>query len=426
MKTIGAGSKSKVRIDSIKIANTKLIYSKIKQENNTMEPLMISNKDRQNNTITKFEGFDFLRAIFSIVIVAYKTKIFYLPKIVLASGFTYALSDYILSGMLGALAVPTFFQISLFIFYLKSENSGLKYFIQKRLPRLLSLYLFWVILITTFDVIFVDKFSAIKGVNSLKSLILFVVSGHDTPYFFFFSLVFTTIITEILIIIFARVKKASKKFAILYCLLFLSSVLVFTFSAVDPIIGHMEIQSNFLKNLNNLTHWDYNPLNFLPYIFTAVIAAQEYNEEKLRQVTFLKRKCCLLLALTLLFFALEWNLTSNYFLIQVDQSPLDHYMRLSLVFGSWLLLYLSLLIKSKAPTIVQFLSKCSLGIYGFHVFFIFKGHLFWGEKSFFSYWFQTVAIFQICVAFLVTLVGAIALTLLFKRVEILKAFVWGN
>lgn len=63
----------------------------------------------------KFEGFLLLRAIFSIAVVAYKTKIFSIPKILIPSSLTYSLSDYVLSGMVGAIAVPVFLQISLFI-----------------------------------------------------------------------------------------------------------------------------------------------------------------------------------------------------------------------------------------------------------------------------------------------------------------------
>ena len=76
--------------------------------------------------VQKFEGFDFLRAIFAIAIVAYKTKIFNIPEIIVENSWTYALSQYILSGMFGALAVPVFFQISLFLFYYKSTNSGIE------------------------------------------------------------------------------------------------------------------------------------------------------------------------------------------------------------------------------------------------------------------------------------------------------------
>jgi peptidoglycan/LPS O-acetylase OafA/YrhL len=81
--------------------------------------------DATNNT-QRFEGFDFLRAIFAIAVVAYKTRILHVPEILISNSWTYGLSAYILSGMVGALAVPVFFQISLFLFYYKSLNGNIK------------------------------------------------------------------------------------------------------------------------------------------------------------------------------------------------------------------------------------------------------------------------------------------------------------
>ena len=132
----------------------------------------------------KFEGFDILRAIFSIAIVAYKTNFFYVPEILVSNDLTYALSAYVFSGMVGALAVPVFLQISLFLFYYKSEKTGFSYFIRKRLPRLILLYLFWVGLITIFDIFFVGGLEAVKGAaSSLKAFLEFIVSGNSTPIF---------------------------------------------------------------------------------------------------------------------------------------------------------------------------------------------------------------------------------------------------
>jgi len=55
--------------------------------------LMIDNQTKSR--VQQFEGFDFLRAIFAIAIVAYKTKIFNIPEILIANNWTYALSQYI-------------------------------------------------------------------------------------------------------------------------------------------------------------------------------------------------------------------------------------------------------------------------------------------------------------------------------------------
>jgi hypothetical protein len=373
----------------------------------------------------KFEGFDFLRTICVIAIVAYKTRIFYIPEILIPSSFTYALSAYVLSGMIGALAVPVFLQMSLFLFYLKSEKTGLRYFIQKRLPRVISLYIFWVGSITVFEILSGGGFESIRGTTlSLKSFVQFIVSGNSTPYFFFFSLIFVTVLAEVLVLVFGRLENPPTKTTVSYYLLFLSSILIFGFSIIDPIINYTGIQIPLLNLLNNLTHWDYNPVNFLPYVFTAAITAQEYNEGQLERITkSLKQKLYFLLFLTAAFFTLEWTLTSKRLLIQVDQAPLDHYMRLSLVFGSWLLLYLALLSKRKIPAIIRFISGCSLGIYGFHVFFIFRRPLIFDNIIFMDNIYQAAPVLGIVAAFTVTLVGSIALTLLARQINFLRKFV---
>jgi len=376
----------------------------------------------------KFEGFDFFRGLFPLAIVAYKTKLFYLPAIIIPSTFTYQLSDYVLSGMIGALAVPVFFQISLFLFYYKSEKTGFSYFIQKRLPRLISLYLFWVGTVTIFDILFAGGIEQIRrATSSLKTFIEFIVSGNSTPYFFFFSLILLTTLAQILIQLFSKIEKTSIKINISYFLLFVTSLFIFTFSAIEPIMNATGIQSSLLNLLNNIARWDYTPVNFLPYIFTSAITVQEYKQGKLEKVTkSLKIKLYILLALTLIFFALEWILTSKGLLIQVDQAPLDHYLRVSLIFGSWLLLYLGIILKPTIPPVIKFLSECSLGIYGFHVFFIFKRSyrvLSLSSIPVLSDLFQAVPALEIIIDFLVVLLGSIALTLLAKKSKILKRFV---
>jgi hypothetical protein len=86
----------------------------------------------------KFEGFDFLRAIFSLAIVADHTGLFSLATIYgtsTATNLLYANFSYI--------AVPAFLQISLFLFQLKSSRVVFKTFFQSRIAKLIYLYLFW-------------------------------------------------------------------------------------------------------------------------------------------------------------------------------------------------------------------------------------------------------------------------------------------
>lgn len=380
----------------------------------------------------KFEGFDFLRAVFTIAIIAYKTDLFYLPDLIMKSHLAYAFSAYALSGMVGAIAVPVFLQMSLFLFYYKSEKEGFSYFLKKRLPRLISLYLFWVGLITAFDVLLVGGTGTLRAAtSSLKSFVEFVVSGNSTPYFFFFSLIFVTILAGTLALLLSSFKKtlsqraiAVNTIAINYLFLLASLIVLLTFSLLDLITRHTEVQTPLLNFFNDLAHWDYTPFNFVPYVFTTAITAQQYKHGRLERVTKpIRLKLYLLLFLTIVFFILEIALTNNKFLIQVDQAPLDHYLRASLVFGSWFLLYAALLSKQKIPAIIRFISKCSLGIYGFHVFFTFGGIFALSKIPLLSNLFERLPVLEVFAAFTFTLFGSIALTLLFRRSRKLKRFV---
>ncbi|NJM74985.1 MAG: hypothetical protein HC852_03425 [Acaryochloridaceae cyanobacterium RU_4_10] len=232
-----------------------------------------------------------------------------------------------------------------------------------------------------------------------------------------------TICSEILFL-FRDSRRQLQENRLSYYLLGISCLWVFSCSTLDPIINQISAQYSFLKAINSLIKWDYNPLNFLPYVFTAAITAQEYNDGKLQTFNkFVKQKILYLAALALIFFALEWTLTSNRLLIQVDQAPLDHYMRLSLLFGSWSLLYIALLSKTRVPAMIKLVSNLSLGIYGFHVFFIFKKPMSFEGIPFLKNVFQNFPALQILAAFLITLLGSMALAFIFGKIKLTKKWV---
>lgn len=360
-----------------------------------------------NKQSQKLEGFDFLRAFFSIAIVALHSNLFSLK------GLGSLFIAKTLAADVAYLAVPVFFQISLFLFYIKSEKLGSSYFIQKRLPKLISLYLFWVTSKIVFDILFSGKSEPLKNSTaSFKGFIEFIISGGSSPLFFFFSLAFITALTEVTILSFRKIKNASLKKSLLYFLLIASCALIFAFSLLSLPMASMAEGAKFLKSASSFSQWDYNPLNFLPYIFTTAIAAQEFNQGKLQGWNSkLKRRIYTLISLCLIFIVFEWNLSQE----------LLHYSRLSLVFGSWLLLYLALLSTHKVPATVQFISGCSLGIYTLHLFFnqvFFKTH-----PNILAPLSDISPSLAILLEFLIALSGSIFLTLLFRKVKFLKGFV---
>lgn len=340
----------------------------------------------------RFAGFDYLRAIFAVVVVVLHANLL----VILTGKLGMSSLAKILGANIGYLAVPIFFQISIFLFFLKSEQAGWKYFIKKRLPKLISLYLFWSISKLIFDFTLTRESTKIElGFSSLGGFIGFLSSGGYSAFYFFFSLIVLTTIAAILANYFRRLSRNFVK-RISYLMLLASCILVFSFPVIDSLIGERE----FLIQIHN-------PLAFLPYVFTTAIAVQEFRQGSLKEINSpLRLKLYLLAGLFFGFTLLEWSLFTKF----------PQYSRLSLVFGSWFLLYLALLSEQKPPRLVKIISSASLGIYGLHVFFT-DHTLFLESLS------EYVPGIGPLIRFLVALVGSISLTLVFKNTRFLKNFV---
>jgi len=366
-------------------------------------------QDTANNT-QKFEGFDFLRAVFAIAIVADHSGIFSIATI---QGMTFATD--ILYTNFSSVAVPVFFQISLFLFYVKGEKLELNSFFQKRIFKLIYLYLFWVSSFTYFKIFIKNRLNEIVEFKSLsiKSLLEFIVSGGNSQFYFFFSLIFITILAALLITFLKTIESPLKKIKISYWLFFTSCLLIFCFSIIDTIINLTNAQYiYFIQTISNIARWNYNPLNFLPYLFTTVITVQELNQGGLQLGSSgFKNKLYSLFFLFVVFTVLEYFLLKN----------LMHYSRLSLVFGSWLLLYLSVITKRKSPSSIRMISSLSLGIYTTHVFLT---HYFSIDNSnLFVAIFDISSRLGLIFRFLIILSFSVVITYLFKKSKFLNKFV---
>jgi hypothetical protein len=359
----------------------------------------------------KFEGFDFLRAIFALAILADHARLFLLLKLWRLD----SLSD-ILYANFSSLAVPCFLQMSLFIFILKSEKRGWFYFLNNRFLKLVSLYLFWVTSKILFDIL-LDSTKANEFAHlSLRRTIEVLVSGGNSPFYFFFSLLFVTILAAVLISLFKKLENPSTRLKLIYSLLIASSGFIFFTSIMSFTVGSNP-DANSVKiahTILNISHWAYNPLNFIPYIFTALITAHEFSHRKIKKTCAQKLKLCGMFALFLASTLIDWFLFKN-------KGDILHYARISLIFGSWLFLYLALLSTCKPPRLIQFLSECSLGIYAFHLFFT---HALF-SSSFYSLngLAKVMPGLDIVIEFFLTLAGSVALTVLFKKTPGLRKLV---
>lgn len=256
----------------------------------------------QSKEKQKFQGFYFLRAIFSIIVVALHADLFNL----LSGKLKLDELSNILTANVGYLAVPVFFQISLFLFCLKRNELGEFYFIKKRLPKLTYLYLFWTILIIILNIFFKEK-RIILGQMFFENPLEFIISGGYTPYYFFFSLIFLTMLAEITISRLNRIKNSIERLIVSYGFLMCSCCLIFLFSIIDlTITTYVGIDYEIFTRISNY-------LNFLPYVFTAVIVSDEFNQRKLNKSSYsFIIKMFILFILFLVFTILEWILFKNF------------------------------------------------------------------------------------------------------------------
>lgn len=343
--------------------------------------------------VKKIHGFDYLRAMCCLLVVAWHVSLQNPPT---WQNRFLVNSVNIFSYNVALLAVPIFFQISLFLFY-QSRNRAKDYFFKKRLPLVLKLYLFWTINIVIFKFLISRTWPQI---DSIKSLLKFVITGGDI-FWFFFSLIFVTCVAELIARITDKLSPA-KSLDLNFTLFIIACISVFLLPLINLLLG---------KNYNFFTAW-WLPFNFTPYVFSSYILAQKYTANKLS----LNRKNSVylgfILIITVVFIVLEWayfNIPGEWYVTMIPQ-----YSRLSLVFASLLLTWLSLYI-DKTPKFIETLSKYSLGIFCIHFFIV--DILMRIEKR----------IWQIpgedLIIFILTVYLAIVLTKFLKRINLVKGLI---
>ena len=198
----------------------------------------------------KYIGIDYLRALFSICVVAVHLGYISPSSIFnkeLYINHRFTLSDFVNFYIL-LLAVPVFFIISNYFFYRKPVGWAVCY---QYLKRIIKLAIFWPIFYSLY-IIFVFKGWPLIPKSGLE-LILFIFSGARTIYFYFVSLIGLTIITYF-----------SKSIRIRYIAIFfiLTTLLVSSLPLLSMTTGYY-IFSIF-----------WNPLNFLPYPFAAILVSR--------------------------------------------------------------------------------------------------------------------------------------------------------
>jgi len=316
----------------------------------------------QTANLEKIHGFDYLRAISCIFVLAIHTNMSSL-----FSGHK-NLQNIILFNVWD-LAVPIFFQVSLILFYINKQKNQ-NYFLEKRITKIIKLYVFWGIInqIFTFFSKKEEYLSALFiSLSSFKKILIFILTdGNSAPFYFFFSLLFLTTLAELFTLLINNYNL--NKEIICYLLLIFSCIIVIL----------LPLSKIFFGETFDILPQVYNPLNFIPYIFSSFLISNYLLKNKINQsndnnIYQIWTKIFLLI-LFVVFSVLEWKYL-NYPLLWGWSSATDNalpiYSRVSLVFGAWFITLISLKVSSEPPVGIKLLSDLSLGIYCLHLFFIF-------------------------------------------------------
>ena len=191
-------------------------------------------------------GFYWLRALLSISIVYWhmpstgKTLVFDYSNL---SNHIFTLYDFFNFYVL-LLGVPTFFLMSLYLF----ARIPTMHYLRKRIFRFLMFAVFWTVAMKIW--LFGYKGLLSLCPHSLTSFTLLVLTSGDTIGYFFVSLIILTIMTYIF----------SNFSAIINSIfLFLACIIIFVLPAIT-----INYSFFFLSAF-------YNPLNFIPYPFAAIL-----------------------------------------------------------------------------------------------------------------------------------------------------------
>jgi surface polysaccharide O-acyltransferase-like enzyme len=292
----------------------------------------------------RYHGFDYLRAIFSICVVGCHLGYVAPSAIFDPAHFgehRFTPSDFINFYVL-TLAVPVFFLISAFLFLEgPADWPALKRF----LIRIGRIAVFWIVLFILFrEQGWIVLYHLPRTAQDLG---VFIISGGSTLYYFFVSLLGVVALTY-----FARRLDVR-----VIALLFVASILVL---ALLPIVA---IRMNFFP----LTHY-YDPLNFLPYPFAALlIASWRHRTGASLSAWHVLAACVATVALA----TLDWTVYVNAGLFQTNEFAIPAYTRPALVTLAMGVVWAGSFIRREPGRVVSFMSRNSLALYCVHPFLVY-------------------------------------------------------
>lgn len=304
-------------------------------------------------TKKKIEGFTYLRAIFSWIIVSWHGNFLgETPAMKIADSYTANFKDFYLCNIM-QMGVPIFIIISLFLYIQKFYSNiekGLpqKPYLIKRLCNFLSLYVFWRIIYAFFSI---GKFW--YQPRGFARNIYHLIFGADTVLYYFVEMIWLLIAVYIMCKI--TVKLSHKQKLYIYSALSILSMLI-TFSLhFMPLVLKIEGLRYF------------SPICFIPYIFTSLLIHHIYTNYK----TYCTKIMLVFALISIVLIILEWKILPDKVYIENGiRSALTGYGRPSLVTSSMALILLVLNIVKKPPRIIENLGNISLYVFCLHSIFI--------------------------------------------------------
>ncbi len=304
-------------------------------------------------TRKQFEGFTYLRAIFSWMIVSWHGEFLgNTPAMKIADSYSANPKDIYQCNLI-AMGVPVFIIISLFLYIDRyysniSRELSSKAYLKKRVLNFSVLYIFWRVIYSFFSI---GKFW--YQPRGFVRNIYHLIFGDDTVLYYFVEMIWLIIATHILCQFTAEF--SSKQKIYLYSLLSVFSTCL-TFSLHFLPLG-LKIES--------LRY--FSPICFIPYIFTSLLIHHIYTNYK----TYSTKIMIVLAVISIVFIIFEWRiLPDKVYLENGIRSALTGYGRPSLVTSSMALMLLVLNVNKKPPLIIENLGNISLYVFCLHSIFI--------------------------------------------------------
>jgi surface polysaccharide O-acyltransferase-like enzyme len=298
----------------------------------------------------KIVGIDYLRAIFSIAVVAVHLDYVFTSAIFdkfAYSTHTFGWSDFVNFYVL-CLAVPVFILISTYLYSLKPTDTTA---LVRRLGRIARLLVFWSL---AYQIFFFTGYGFLKEVpRDRDGLAVFLLTAGNTVYYFFIALALVTVATH-------------------YAKRWPSGVVWGLFAITTVVVGVLPVAHRLLRPEDQATAVRFldlhaNPLNFLPLAFAGVGLARITRAEANPVLDRIALGAAVLAAACAI---LDWTVYIDPLFFTINRFAIPAYTRPSLIFLAVAMLVLAIRCRVAGNRIVGFMARHSLAVYCLHPFFV--------------------------------------------------------